>query len=68
MEKLWGKEDVVYLLELQTLFENTSTESETKPSLAVAALLKKFAGVFQMPEGLPPKRSREHAITLREGT
>lgn len=68
MEKLCVKDDVVYLLELQTLFENANQESETKPSLAVAALLRKYARVFQMPEGLPPKRSREHAITLHEGT
>lgn len=30
-------------------------------------LLKEFAGVFQEPSGLPPKRDQDHAITLREG-
>ncbi|XP_013601204.1 PREDICTED: uncharacterized protein LOC106308604 [Brassica oleracea var. oleracea] len=68
MEKLCDKEDVVYLLELQALFENDNKEIEGKPSPAVMALLKRFAGVFQMPAGLPPKRTREHAITLQEGT
>lgn len=68
MEKLCEKEDVVYLLELQALFENESKANEKKPSLAICSLLKKFAGVFQMPRGLPPARTREHAITLQEGT
>ena len=68
MEKLCGKEDVVYLLELQTLFESATTEKEKKPGQMVTTLLKKFAGVFQMPNNLPPKRSREHAITLQEGS
>lgn len=68
MEKLCDKEDVVYLLELQTLFESSEKKKEKSPSVAVSSLLKKFAGVFQMPKGLPPKRTREHAITLQEGT
>lgn len=68
MEKLCDKEDVVYLLELHALFENDNKEIEGKPSPAVMALLKRFARVFQMPAGLPPKRTREHAITLQEGT
>lgn len=68
MEKLCGKEEIVYLLELQTLFERTKSEKEKRPSPMVTNVLKKFSGVFQMPEGLPPKRSREHAITLQEGT
>ena len=65
---MYDKEDVVYLLELQTLLENGSRKKEKNPSQAITSLLKKFAGVFQMPKGLPPARSREHAITLQEGT
>ena len=56
------------LLELQALFEHDSKETETNPSPAITALLKRFIGVFKMPGDLPPKRTREHAITLQEGT
>ena len=35
---------------------------------AIQKLLREFRTVFHMPSGLPPKRSREHAITLQEGT
>ncbi|GAU51237.1 hypothetical protein TSUD_52210 [Trifolium subterraneum] len=30
-------------------------------------LLNKYAEVFQEPKGLPPKREKEHVITLKEG-
>ncbi|XP_056863923.1 uncharacterized protein LOC130511101 [Raphanus sativus] len=68
MEKLCEKEEIVFLLELQTLFDSENVTKEKRPSSAVTSLLQKFKGVFQMPKGLPPTRSREHAITLQEGT
>lgn len=68
MEKLCEKEEVAFLLELQTLFESESKEREQMSSLAVSALLKRYKSVFQMPTRLPPKRNQEHAITLQEGT
>lgn len=69
MEKLCESEEVVVLLELQALFENTKEKDQVVvPNKRIQSLLKSFAGVFQMPHGLPPVRSREHAITLQEGT
>lgn len=68
MEKLAEKEEVVFLLELQTLFEASSGDHKLKsPSLGVKRLLKEFESVFNLPQGLPPKRNREHAITLQSG-
>lgn len=69
MEKLCESEDVVYLLELQTLFDNSKEQQhEVRLSSKVKALLQRFKEVFNMPSGLPPRRSREHAITLQTGT
>ncbi|KAL6503567.1 hypothetical protein OROGR_025490 [Orobanche gracilis] len=34
---------------------------------SVQALLSEFAEVFTDPQGLPPKRSHDHAIHLQEG-
>lgn len=69
MEKLCDSEEVVYLLELQTLFENSKEQQQAEmPSSEVKRLLQRFQGVFKMPTGLPPKWSREHAITLQSGT
>ena len=60
---------VVYLLELQTLFENSKEQEQAvTPSSEVKRLLQKLKVVFNMHIGLPPKRSRENAITLQAGT
>lgn len=69
MEKLIEKEEVVYLLELQALFEAKPGDKQLQvPSRGVKQILKEFEEVFNMPQGLPPKRNREHAITLQSGT
>ena len=69
MEKLCDSEEVVYLLELQTLFENSKEQQQAEmPSSEVKRLLQRFQEVFKMPIGLPPKWSREHAIPLQSGT
>ena len=69
MEKLCGSEGGVYLLELQELFENVGEQERlVKPSHNIQRLIRQFKEVFNMPTGLPPKRSREHAITLHERT
>lgn len=69
MEKLYDNEEEVVLLELQALFENEKEQaSHQVVSLGVHKLLKEFQTVFHMPSGLPPKRSREHTITLQAGT
>ncbi|KAG2245962.1 hypothetical protein Bca52824_085590 [Brassica carinata] len=69
IEKLCEKEDGVYLLELQALFDNGETTDKAVVTVpAIKKLPKEYNSVFNMPSGLPPKRSREHAITLQEGT
>ena len=40
---------------------------EAVPDLVVQ-LLTQFEQVFQEPQGLPPHRERDHAITIQEGT
>ncbi|MCI16429.1 transposon Tf2-1 polyprotein, partial [Trifolium medium] len=40
--------------------------SNLDPELAL--LLHTYSAVFQQPEGLPPPRAQDHAITLLEGT
>lgn len=69
MEKLVENEEVVFLLELQALFETNPGDIKLKsPSKEVKKILREFGSVFQMPQGLPPKRNREQAITLQSGT
>ncbi|GJS86697.1 ty3-gypsy retrotransposon protein [Tanacetum coccineum] len=40
--------------------------SDTLP-LDLAAVLSKFSSVFELPIGLPPSRSHDHSIVLKEG-
>ncbi|PNX93254.1 Ty3/gypsy retrotransposon protein, partial [Trifolium pratense] len=40
---------------------------EVEQSRELEHLLSLYADVFQDPKGLPPKRNKEHVITLREG-
>lgn len=69
MEKLSENAEEVILLELQALFESEEEQPTRKAvSLGIHKILKEFQNVFNMPSGLPPKRSREHAITLQAGT
>lgn len=69
MERLYNTEEVVYLIELQAMFESGKESAQTEGSNhAIQKLLQEFRSVFHMLSGLPPKRSREHAIILQEGT
>lgn len=69
MEKLSENAEEVILLELQALFESEEEQPTRKAvRLGIHKILKEFQNVFNMPSGLPPKRSREHAITLQAGT
>lgn len=42
-------------------------EGKMAVPLAVETVLQKFNGVFEKPKGLPPKRSHDHPIILKEG-
>jgi hypothetical protein len=59
-EGLWElKEEKPKREKVQGLTEQQQKEMEK--------LLHKYDGVFQIPSGLPPKRSKDHAINLVEG-
>jgi len=46
------------------LFRSESIEEH--PPISTLALLEQFEDIFQTPFGLPPKRSQDHVITLKE--
>lgn len=60
--------DVTYLLELSELFTEQDSKSKSMLAPNIQRLLHKYKPVFQLPQGLPPARNREHAITLQQGT
>ncbi|PKU65835.1 hypothetical protein MA16_Dca009164 [Dendrobium catenatum] len=55
-----------YLVELHRL-EGVRLEEEGNVPSAVQLLIYQFSEVFHPPQGLPPQRELEHAITLKEG-
>ncbi|KAI0492631.1 hypothetical protein KFK09_026907 [Dendrobium nobile] len=55
-----------YLIELQQVGMEEEREPEVIPEV-VQDLLQQHSTVFQMPKGLTPIRSREHAIVLKTG-
>lgn len=54
------------LLELQHTI-TTPQDTSTPLSAAVQSVLHHFDGLFEPPTGLPPSRTRDHAITLQDG-
>ncbi|KAL4575031.1 hypothetical protein LXL04_021871 [Taraxacum kok-saghyz] len=52
------------------LVELSSTEVEDKPEVPpfLVELIDKFEGIVREPTGLPPARSSEHQIIIKEGT
>lgn len=69
LENVWKEKNTVYLLELSELFENgIDREKKEKVDSRINRTLEDYKEVFQMPKGLPPTRTREHAITLMSGT
>ncbi|XP_020691238.1 uncharacterized protein LOC110105899 [Dendrobium catenatum] len=55
-----------YLVELHRL-KGVRLEEEGNVPAIVQSLIHQFSEVFQPPQGLPPQRELEHAITLKEG-
>uniref|UniRef100_A0A803PCQ5 Ty3/gypsy retrotransposon protein n=1 Tax=Cannabis sativa TaxID=3483 RepID=A0A803PCQ5_CANSA len=55
------------ILEFNFTGHDTNGLSQTVPEY-LAQILANFADVFEMPRGLPPIRSHEHAIVLQPGT
>lgn len=52
---------------LQLMGEGSVDTNEFQEIGAVTQLLKKFSQVFEKPMGLPPKRTHDHAIILKDG-
>ncbi|PKU72788.1 hypothetical protein MA16_Dca025904 [Dendrobium catenatum] len=55
-----------YLVELHRL-EGVRLEEECNVPSAVQPLIHQLSEVFHPPQGLPPQRELDHAITLKEG-
>lgn len=49
------------------VLEYDKEESDLGFNVEVTTLLQRFSEVFKEPQGLPPKRSHDHAISLKEG-
>ncbi|XP_024963751.1 uncharacterized protein LOC112504018 [Cynara cardunculus var. scolymus] len=64
--KMINHEGQGILVELGTcsVFSDNMEES----NIVLEPLLREFESVFNMPQGLPPERGREHGIVLKEGT
>ncbi|KAA0040679.1 Ty3/gypsy retrotransposon protein [Cucumis melo var. makuwa] len=70
--KTWEEHDHGYLIEcrsievaeLKTFHKEEKEETEEK----LTPILNQFSNVFEWPEKLPPRRSIEHQIHLKEGT
>ncbi|XP_028775121.1 uncharacterized protein LOC114732011 [Neltuma alba] len=63
--RLMKKKEEVYLIEYNGL---TNEETETREiAPEIQALLEQFPTVCQATEGLPPPRSKDHAIVTRSG-
>ena len=46
----------------------SSNQQQNEEGLGeIQKLLQEFSDVFQLPQGLPPKRDHDHAIILKEG-
>ena len=60
-----GEQGVLVEYENGELVEAIVLECVPMP---IQTVLEKYEIVFQMPQELPPQRSKDHAITLKEGT
>lgn len=55
------------LVKLNRLNKENCGDLQVEVPLILQELRSEFRGVFEMAEGLPPPRSHEHWIILREG-
>lgn len=66
------KEGGGYLVEFNFLQAPPGGTEEAPEGIVIppflAQLLEEYGVVFELPKGLPPKRSHDHAIILKEGT
>lgn len=56
------------LLQAPTVQGNEDTQPGKEIPEFLKGVLDEYKGVFNMPVGLPPKRSHDHAVVLKEGT
>ncbi|KAJ9536073.1 hypothetical protein OSB04_un000758 [Centaurea solstitialis] len=65
LHKLIQQKGEGYLVHIQA---NEEVLTQAEAPVQVKAVLEAFSDVFKMPVGLPPIRSQNHAITLKDGT
>ena len=65
MMKALGDEGKSYYVSCD--LQEEPTEFNNQEGMDLQEVLDEFQGVFQEPQGLPPKRERDHAIILKEG-
>lgn len=72
MIKTLKKEGQGFLVEFNFVGKVKDNDSEKKEMTEVpdflSPLVQKFQQVFELPQGLPPKRLQEHKIVLKDGT
>jgi len=56
----------IFAIQIHSVFKQHTSELAIGSSLA--HLLKEFEDIFTEPKGLPPHRSHDHHIILKEGT
>ncbi|XP_071933241.1 uncharacterized protein [Coffea arabica] len=63
----WTRKQAYGILAQVSAVEDKELDQEpTSPEME--ELLQRFKDVFQEPQGLPPERSQDHCITLKEGS
>jgi len=68
MSRIIHQEGQAILVELGSSEALGEEESEREMPTAVQSVVEEYEQVFQWPGELPPKRGKEHAIILKEGT
>lgn len=66
--KSFDGEDEALLLELCSLSLSETEEITQEIEPVLRPLIEEFSDLFKTPESLPPTRSNDHAIILKEGT
>ncbi|KAJ9562283.1 hypothetical protein OSB04_007443 [Centaurea solstitialis] len=68
MSKLIQQEGQAILIELGSSEAMPEENLESEVPTMVQTVLDEYGQIFNWPEELPPRREKEHAITLKEGT
>lgn len=53
---------------LLQIVQQEQVNNEEKPNSSIESVLNKYTRIFEEPKGLPPIKSHDHKINLKEGT